>query len=92
MVQLGLDRFGLNVELRPHRPEDFILGDQSPRVLDEVAQQRKGPGRQSNALVFTAVRALPQALVDGVEAKREEFNHEPAKIRTYPSLLKDILF
>src|SRR5208282_3594162 len=75
LVQLGLHRLGLNIEFRPHGSKNLFLRDQPPCVLNKMAQQGKGLGRQPNALVLTAFRAAPKTLVGGVEPKCQEFDH-----------------
>src|SRR6266436_9707844 len=59
-----LDEFRVHVRLRPQRLEDLVLGNDSIRVIDQIAKQIERLWPKRYALLPT-----PQAVVDGVEPK-----------------------
>ena len=62
-MDLGLDGFGLDADLRPGRREKLILGQQTPGIFDEISQHRECLGRQADSLVGFSVPVAPETLV-----------------------------
>jgi hypothetical protein len=73
-AMLALQHLRLNVRLRPERLQEFIVGHQSPGVLDEIPQHGKSLRRQKNVLLRHTLTS-PQALVDGVEPEGWKLSH-----------------
>ena len=67
LQNVAAEDFRLHVGIRPDRAEQLIVGDETPRVLDEILQHAERLGPQRDAGV-----PAPQALVRRVEAEGME--------------------
>jgi hypothetical protein len=62
-----LDYLRLDERVGPQSLEQFILGDQSSGVLDQISQDAKCFRRQTNPFIVSIISMTPETLVDGVQ-------------------------
>ena len=60
-----------DVDLGPHRPEQFFLRHQTSGMLDKITQRGKGLGGQRQAFVTCTRMTAPQTCLAWVETEAE---------------------